>query len=251
MEIPRRNSTSTSGRGVQRLSTSSAPPPTSEQIAQPGPSDVEKEIAIVKEVIAGWNQTHWETIGWELKTQHWNTDAIPTMAERGQAAIDHQLIDESDIVIAILWTRLGTPTGLAKSGTEEEITRVISREIHVLAYFSDLEAPGTHDDKNQTEELAAFRSKMMKTGLPFTFKSRRHFRDMFERHLDAVVRKLLLERSIKSKMSKMGQTEADYYAELSNRMNMKKHFTSLTKLSKHDLGRVDTMVKYDYNKWWK
>jgi hypothetical protein len=354
-----------------------------------GPGDVEKEIKIAREVIDKWNQTHWESTGWGLKTQHWNTDAVPTMTERGQAAINHQLIDDSDIIVAVLWTRLGTPTGLAESGTEEEITRATAREIRVLSYFSDLEAPATHHDKIQAEKLAAFRSKMMKAALPFTFKSRKQFRELFESHLDAAVRELLMnskkekakkprkpgktivqkatgnsnvqlagdgntlnfkgtskrpnvtiERSpdhispadqkrvsdwikelaeestgkpigelikdwwgkfygrfnlasykelktgdmpeveawhqqqinlikadrkttdpqgwrnakygsIKSKMSKMGRTKEEYYPELSDRLNMKKPFTSLKKLSKYDLGRVDGMVKRDYDKWRK
>lgn len=158
-----------------------------------GPGDVEKEIKIAREVIDKWNQTHWESTGWGLKTQHWNTDAVPTLAERGQAAINHQLIDDSDIIVAVLWSRLGTPTGLADSGTEEEITRAMAREIRVLSYFSDLEAPGTHHDKIQAEKLAAFRSKMMKSALPFTFKSRKQFRELFESHLDAAVRVLLMD----------------------------------------------------------
>jgi hypothetical protein len=35
-----------------------------------GPGDVEKEIKIAREVIDKWNQTHWESTGWGLKTQH-------------------------------------------------------------------------------------------------------------------------------------------------------------------------------------
>lgn len=354
-----------------------------------GPSDIAKEVEIAKAVISDWNQRNWESTGWGLKTQHWDTDAVPTMTERGQAAINHQLIDDSDIIIAILWTRLGTPTGLADSGTEEEITRAMARNIGVMAYFSDLEAPRNLHDKNQAERLAVFREKMMKTGLPFKFSSRRQFREMLERHLDINIRKLLLKSkkekkpsksgkknitqtaegnaniqfagdgntlnirgatstrptvtierlpdhispadqkrvsdwikelaeestgksigkliqewwgkfytrfkmasykelktgqmsdvatwhrqqmnlikedrkttdpqswrnaryaSIKLKLGKMDRTKEEYYPELSDRLNMKKPFTSLTKLSKHDLGRVDCMVKRDYDKWRK
>ena len=353
-----------------------------------GPSDVAKEVEIAKQVVGDWNHRNWESTGWGLKTQHWNPDATPTMAERGQAAINRQLIDDSDIVVAILWTRLGTPTGLAESGTEEEITRAIARDIRVMLYFSDLEAPANRGDKSQAEKLAVFRAKVMKMGLPFTFSSRRQFREIFDSHLNAAVQKLLLENkkvkkprkptknitqkaegsgniqsagdrnifkiqsaspkrpkviierspdhispadqkrvsdwiknlanestgklvgeliqewwgkfyahfelasykelrtwqmpeveawhqlqlnllkadrkttdpqswrngkyaSIKLYMKKMGRTEAEYYPELSSRLNMKKPFTSLTKLSKHDLERVAGMVKRDFVKWKK
>lgn len=351
-----------------------------------GPGDVGKEVEITREVISAWNQQNWEATGWGLKVQHWNTDSAPTMAERGQAAINHKLIDDSDIIVAILWTRLGTPTGLAGSGTEEEITRAIAREIRVMPYFSDLEAPGSHIDAKQFKRLEAFRAKVTNMGLPFSFNSRRKFREMFENHLDIAVREILLSlkarkkptpekktisqkavgnsntqvagdnntfifkssspkrpkvtiarspdhispadqkqvsdwikdlaeestgkslslliaewwsrfynrfklasykellihqmpevkawhrqqinllkadrkttdpqswknskySSIKSKMGKMSRTKDEYYPELSSRLNMKKAFTSLTKLSKHDLERVNRLVEYDFKKW--
>ena len=40
----------------------------------------------------------------------------------------------------------------------------------------------------------------------------------------------------------MGKTNETYYPELSDRLNMKKPFTSLTRLTKTDLDRVYQMV---------
>ena len=50
-------------------------------------------------------------------------------------------------------------------------------------------------------------------------------------------------------MGKMERVKDDYYLDLSNRLNMKKPFKSLTKLSKNDLLRAEGMVGRDFKKW--
>lgn len=155
------------------------------------PGDVEREIIIAREVIDAWNKRHGEFIGCSIKAHHWSTDCAPTMEERGQAAINQQMIDVSDIIIAIFWTRLGTPTGLAGSGTEEEITRAMARDIRVMPYFSKLEAPFTRLDPEQMQKVELFRAKLASVGLPWTFNSRQEFRKLLEKHLDIAVRDVL------------------------------------------------------------
>jgi hypothetical protein len=46
-------------------------------------------------------------------------------------------------------------------------------------------------------------------------------------------------------MNGMGKTNENYYPELSERLNMKKPFMSLTRLTKTDLDRVYQMVLRD------
>lgn len=46
-------------------------------------------------------------------------------------------------------------------------------------------------------------------------------------------------------MSGMGKTNESYYPELSDRLNLKRAFTSLTGLTKTDLDRVYQMVLRD------
>lgn len=52
-------------------------------------------------------------------------------------------------------------------------------------------------------------------------------------------------KAIKSAMTNMGKSNETYYPELSDRLNMKKAFTSLTLLTKTDLDRVYQMVLRD------
>ena len=52
-------------------------------------------------------------------------------------------------------------------------------------------------------------------------------------------------KAIKAAMNSMRKTNEAYYPELSDRLNMKKAFTSLTRLTKTDLDRVYQMVLRD------
>ncbi|MFM6281891.1 MAG: DUF4062 domain-containing protein, partial [Dolichospermum sp.] len=88
-------------------------------IASPG--DVADERAIVREEIARWNAMHSETMKIVLLPIGWETDATPDLRERGQAVINRQLVDNCDLLIGVFWTRIGTPTPEAESGTVEEI----------------------------------------------------------------------------------------------------------------------------------
>ena len=104
-----------------------------------GPTDVAKEMALAAEAINDWNCQHGEQRGFWVKHQHWSTDSYPDAQETGQGAINKQLIDSTDILVAIFWSRIGTPTATAESGTVEEIQRAIAGGKKVMVYFSDLE----------------------------------------------------------------------------------------------------------------
>jgi hypothetical protein len=52
-------------------------------------------------------------------------------------------------------------------------------------------------------------------------------------------------KAIKAAMNGIGKSNENYYPELSDRLNMKRPFTSLTRLTKTDLDRVYQMVLRD------
>ena len=346
-----------------------------------GPTDVAKEMAIATELINQWNCQHGEQRGFWIKHQHWSTDSYPDAQETGQGAINKQLIDSTDVLVAIFWSRIGTATANGESGTVEEIQRALKRGKKVMVYFSDLEPVPVGASTDQLERLWAFRQRLRIEKSCWTFQSRSRFRDDFANHLalmlndfplgakkrsrrsstDSAVSqaahgtgnvqiagdgneihqyhrppivKTVLERrpgsitpaeehqvgewikelaegtmgkslkeafgewggrllkrfkvprrdallssdmpaveswyrqqtaiqtagykakapdqwrasrikAIKSAMNSMGKTNDDYYPELSDRLNMKRAFTSLTRLTKTDLGRVYQMVLRD------
>lgn len=155
-----------------------------------GPSDVSKELAIAKEVIDEWNRENWESTGCGLRSKHWSSDSAPDLSRRGQDVINHQILDESDIVVAVFWERLGTPTGLAESGTVEEITRGFHRGTRTMVYFSNLERFVPRDSQ-ESERVKEFRNRVFGLGLGNSFTSRNEFKKKFRDHLKLAVQESL------------------------------------------------------------
>lgn len=96
------------------------------------PSDVVTEREIVSECTRDWNSAH-ASSGTQLRTVRWELDSVPAIGERSQAILNHQLVDDSDILVGIFKARFGSPTGKSPSGTIEEIDRFIAANKPVMA----------------------------------------------------------------------------------------------------------------------
>lgn len=150
-------------------------------IASPG--DVRPERQVARQVISAWNAVHSEAEGAILEAIGWDTHAYPEMGERPQGIIN-RLVVKSDILVAIFWARLGSPTGVASSGTVEEIENHLKSNRPTMIYFSN--APVPHDvDTTQLENVRAFRRKYESEGLIGTFTSSEDFRTVFTQDLSA------------------------------------------------------------------
>ena len=83
------------------------------------PSDVVHERKAIPEVIGSWNATHSEDYGVILMPVMWETHSTPGMGDRPQAILNKQLVASCDLLVWAFWTRIGTYTGVAESGTVE------------------------------------------------------------------------------------------------------------------------------------
>jgi methyl-accepting chemotaxis protein len=86
--------------------------------------------------------------------------------------INEQLPHDYDIFIGILWTRFGTPTGRAGSGTEEEFNSAYSRykespeAVRIMFYFSQERFfPKSQSDLTQLGLVLAFKAKLGEQGV--------------------------------------------------------------------------------------
>lgn len=75
------------------------------------------------------------------------------------------------MVLATFWTRLGTPTDEAASGTAEEIDRATKAGKHVLVYFSSQPVVLDSIDTAEYERLKDFRELLQSRGLYDTYAS--------------------------------------------------------------------------------
>ena len=150
------------------------------------PSDVADERRIAREVILEWDYVNTYTRRIVLIPVAWETHSSPSMEDPPQEVINKQLLRDSDLLVAIFWTRLGSPTEKAPSGTVEEIEEHIKAGKPVMLYFS-LAAMPQSIDHDQHKALKAFREQCKVRGLYEAFDSTDDFRHTFPRQLAQTV----------------------------------------------------------------
>jgi hypothetical protein len=127
-----------------------------------------------------------------LQLVKWETSVAPGMGRDAQDVVNQQ-IGEYDIFVGIIWKRMGTPTAVAQSGTEEEFRRAYAewqrnRSLRILFYFS--QAPysiKTGEDASQLLRVIAFRDEVAKLGLVWEYPAVNRFADVIRPHLALVL----------------------------------------------------------------
>lgn len=96
------------------------------------PGDVsDEDIAAATRAVERWNALYGVGSAAVVIPTTWIDHSAARFGDRPQSVLNEQLVDTSDIVIAIFWNRLGSPTGEAESGTIEEVARAHSRGAYV------------------------------------------------------------------------------------------------------------------------
>src|SRR5271157_2469620 len=114
------------------------------------PSDLTEERRAATEAVNEWNVQHADADATVLLPIKWETHALPTADVRPQSAINDQLVDRCDILIGMFWTKLGTATGVAASGTVEEIDRFVAAGKPAMLYFSGRKVSNAKLDPKQS-----------------------------------------------------------------------------------------------------
>ncbi len=121
------------------------------------PSDVVDERTSIDEVISELNQTFGARKNIILELLKWETHSAPGISSNGpQSIITSDIGSDYDLFIGILWTKFGTPTNSASSGTEEEFTIAYNRflespnSIQILFYFKT-STPNSLSDINPVQ----------------------------------------------------------------------------------------------------
>jgi nucleoside 2-deoxyribosyltransferase len=154
------------------------------------PSDVVEERDAPVRVMHDWNNLHSYNRRVVLLPLRWETHTAPEYNVRPQEAINRRIVDDCDLVVGIFWTRLGSPTGEADSGTLEEIERAAKAGKPVMLYFSQVPVAPERVDTNQIERLRKFRDAVLASALVESFRSALEFRDKFAAALELKIRDL-------------------------------------------------------------
>jgi nucleoside 2-deoxyribosyltransferase len=157
-------------------------------IASPGDTVDARRVA--KETVEEWNSLHAETSRIMILPVMWERDVVREMGGRAQAVVNRQIVDAADALVGLFWTRLGTPTEDAESGTVEEVERLIAAGKPVLLYFSDEPVVPTSIDTEQYERLTAFRDDVRSRGFVDGYASLDELRWKLMKALTRTVRDL-------------------------------------------------------------
>ncbi|MGL5882029.1 DUF4062 domain-containing protein [Synechococcus elongatus] len=147
------------------------------------PSDVAKERNIIRNIIYEWNTINSIDRKIVLDPVGWETHAHPDMSGRAQSIINKQILKDCDLLVAVFWTRLGTPTGKFISGTVEEIEEHLKSGKQAMIYFSRAPVYLESVDQDQYKALCDFRSLCQQKGLIETYESLEEFQHKFSRQI--------------------------------------------------------------------
>jgi hypothetical protein len=147
------------------------------------PSDVNEERQVAREIILDWNNINSRTRKIVLLPISWEYNSIPSTGDRPQEIINEQVLKNADILVGIFWTRIGTPTGKAISGTVEEIEKHINSGKPAMLYFSKKPVVPDSIDHEQYEAVKKLKKEFQSKNLTADFETLDDFKTKFQRHL--------------------------------------------------------------------
>lgn len=85
-----------------------------------------------------------------VMVRHWSMDSFPESGGTGQELLNEQFVRNCDAVVAVFWTRFGSPTEKYWFGNEEEI---IASSKQVFLYFPDKPMPLYEMDSDEDKKV--------------------------------------------------------------------------------------------------
>jgi hypothetical protein len=192
------------------------------------PSDLTEERQAATDAVNEWNAQHADAEGAVLLPVKWETHAIPTSGVRPQSAINDQLVDRCDILVGMFWTKLGTSTGVAGSGTAEEIDRFVAAGKPAMLYFSRRKISKNRIDPKQAAKLKKFKAATYKEALVGSFDSVADLKRVLIRDLTRQVRMIHPDKPAHA-----------------GRIDRAREITELIKQHKKDGITIDEFKSYD------
>ncbi|GBF72372.1 hypothetical protein PA598K_00621 [Paenibacillus sp. 598K] len=150
-------------------------------IASPG--DVGTDRDIIPAVISEWNDLRASQSNVVILPVRWETHSAPLLGDRPQEVINQQLVKDCDLLVGLFWTRIGTHTGVAESGTVEEIEYFIKMGKPAMIYFCSKPAELDKIDIDQYKQLTEFKEKLRPLGLVESYTGTQDLKEKFARQL--------------------------------------------------------------------
>lgn len=153
------------------------------------PSDVSEERETIAQAIYAWNFLNSEAESTVLLPIRWETHSTPEFSGNNpQEILNVQLVRDCDMVVAVFWTKIGSPTEFFESGTLEEIEQFIQAGKPILVYFSKRDLP-RDVDLEQVQRLRLFKQKYQGEGIYKEYEDSQHITQLLKDDLTRIIRK--------------------------------------------------------------
>lgn len=161
------------------------------------PGDTLTERQHCKEVFNEINKTIGEKFSFRIEPLMWEDDSRPSFGDDVQDVINRQLLlKEYHIFIGIMWSRFGTPSTRAESGTLEEFEDAYrkfkeKKDLEICIYFNKKDIPQEDLDIEQFAKVREFKKKVTELGGLF---HEYDGPDEFKKNLHSHLMKFFLEK---------------------------------------------------------
>lgn len=163
------------------------------------PGDVvERYYQVVKDCVESFNKSIGEANRVTVTVKHWSTDSYAQSGGKPQEILNNQFVHECDFAVALLWTRFGTPTDEYGSGTEEEISDMLSAGKQVFMYFINEAKRPSDFDSQQFENVQRFKEEYSKKGEYFSVEDTGDFKTLFTNHLTMYMMNIIMSGNCNS-----------------------------------------------------
>lgn len=212
------------------------------------PSDIKDERVILEEVIDDINKIFTPRFGWEFELVRWEMDTYPSIGDDAQSVINNQIGDDYDVLVGILWTRIGTTTKRSVSGTVEEIMRAYQKaketpdRIQLMIYFRNSPVLPDDIDGNQISQVHEFKKRISDLGVYWW--SYNSIRD-FERHIRLHLQNILLDFKDKLETNTKAEKDVDvdgYEIKMLNILSVN-NFSSADQAKQYILNLGESVIK--------
>lgn len=167
------------------------------------PSDVSEYLDILEKRVNHFNNFFGRSNKIIIRTNYWFKDAYSEFGNTPQKLLNKQIVDSSDLILGVFWTRFGTPTENYDSGTEEEIERMLKMGKQVFLFFLDKPVNPLNINIEQFQKVQTFKNKYKDKGIYFIVHDEEmlasKFRDNLELYFYSIIRGSELKKSNEKK----------------------------------------------------
>lgn len=189
------------------------------------PSDISEEREIAKNILYRWNELNSRFHNIVFSVLGYDINAHADSGVHPQESLNHQLLEQADLIIAIFWTKLGTPTTEYSSGSVEEISKHIKQGKKALIYFSNKSVDPRKLDSVQYKKLQEYKQSIQGNAFYKEFSSPEEFERLLNTEIQLIANELettpiiVQNQTLESKM-KFSDMEMEVLREMKKKQQL-------------------------------